>query len=155
MDAYVSKPIRGDELFEAIDALVPPDATSIISEATCIDTHECLDADALLRSVDGNRKLLKEIAGLFVDQQDAIRNGTVSGPGDLEGDPGCGAPARADGTLRTNRNDSRRHQDLSSVVLPVRPVYQRARGAWLYVTGLIRGRKYPGVEFSLMIRCKD
>jgi CheY-like chemotaxis protein/HPt (histidine-containing phosphotransfer) domain-containing protein len=66
MDAYVSKPIRGEELFQAIDALVPSDPADGEPEAG-IDTHEGLDPDALLRSLDGNRVLLKEIAGLFVE----------------------------------------------------------------------------------------
>jgi len=67
MDAYVSKPIRGEELFQAIEALVPSDPADAGSGAAAIDTEAGLDADALLRSLDGNRELLSEIAGLFVE----------------------------------------------------------------------------------------
>jgi len=67
MDAYVSKPIRDEELFRAIEALVPPDTADGGADAGGIDDHEVLDTDALLRSVNGNHKLLREIAGLFID----------------------------------------------------------------------------------------
>jgi two-component system, sensor histidine kinase and response regulator len=67
MDAYISKPVRSEELFQAIENLVPFDTAGEEPLAAGIDTHEGLDADALLRSLDGNRELLKEIAELFVE----------------------------------------------------------------------------------------
>jgi CheY-like chemotaxis protein len=67
MDAYISKPIRDEDLFRAIEALFSSDTADGGPGAAGIDAHEGLDTEALLRSVNGNRKLLWEIAGLFID----------------------------------------------------------------------------------------
>ena len=68
MDAYISKPIRADDLFHAIGSLVPAAATAEAPSAPAANQQEGLDADALLRSLDGNRELLREITGMFIDR---------------------------------------------------------------------------------------
>jgi two-component system, sensor histidine kinase and response regulator len=67
MDAYVSKPIRAEDLFQTIEAVAHAPGRPERAEAAGIDRHLGLDADSLLRSLDGNRELLREIAALFVD----------------------------------------------------------------------------------------
>jgi PAS domain S-box-containing protein len=53
MDAYVSKPIRAEELYAVLDQLAPA-APPVIDDA------------ALLSRLNGNRRLLREMAGLFL-----------------------------------------------------------------------------------------
>ena len=64
MDAYVSKPLRADELFAAIDGLFvgqnnPRAASSVPSELL-------LDAPTLLAGFGGNRRLLREVIDVFL-----------------------------------------------------------------------------------------
>lgn len=61
MDGYVSKPVRPDELFEAIDRLTPP-----LVPPPSVDP-EPIDVATLLRHVEGDQRLLREIIGLFVE----------------------------------------------------------------------------------------
>jgi len=49
MDDYVSKPLRSDELFRALERFAP----------------RAVDGGVLLQGVDGNRKLLRELIDVF------------------------------------------------------------------------------------------
>ena len=82
MDAYVSKPIRADELFDALEGLASP-ATNTGRQEGGTEMKDVLNTDELLAHVDGDKSLLKEIVGLFIDDypnlmtrlQDAIACG--------------------------------------------------------------------------------
>ncbi|MGC8639521.1 MAG: GAF domain-containing protein [Isosphaeraceae bacterium] len=65
MDAYVAKPIRPRELFEALESLIPgvADAAALPgAERPAFEQTEALDR------VDDDIDLLKELAGLFLEQ---------------------------------------------------------------------------------------
>ena len=69
MDAYVSKPLNPQQLFEVIDSVVDPSAqaqTGTLSEAG--SPEPVFDHDLLLARVEGDRELLLEIVGLFFDE---------------------------------------------------------------------------------------
>ncbi len=70
MDDYVSKPIRSRELFEAIERVLGPAALAQEpSEAGPVATTEqtpVIDWDAALRSVNGDRTLLRDLAEAFL-----------------------------------------------------------------------------------------
>jgi CheY-like chemotaxis protein len=61
MDGYVSKPIRPDELFAALEGLVPPTATPAPPALPVLDT-------AALRELNGDAELLKELAGICLGE---------------------------------------------------------------------------------------
>ena len=60
MDAYVSKPLRQDDLFGAIDALF------ISRPAEPVRAEPALDEPALVAGFGGNRTLLLEVAEVFL-----------------------------------------------------------------------------------------
>jgi HPt (histidine-containing phosphotransfer) domain-containing protein len=65
MDGYVSKPIQPHELFEAIDSLLAPAAAAAgPSPPAPAEGPDC--AQALAR-VGGDRALLRELAGMFLE----------------------------------------------------------------------------------------
>jgi len=69
MDAYVSKPLRPEELFATIDALcgngrAPSAAASIASRSVNLDT--------LLAGFGGNGKLVQEVVDVFVEDAPAM-----------------------------------------------------------------------------------
>ncbi|MGE5360142.1 MAG: response regulator [Bacteroidales bacterium] len=68
MDGYVSKPLRPNELFAAIDAVLQPagigDARAGLPSAE--PAHGPLDTATLLAGFGGNRKLLGEVIDLFL-----------------------------------------------------------------------------------------
>jgi CheY-like chemotaxis protein len=78
MDAYVSKPIRAQELFELLEGLAPPilDGGPPPARAPARDggpppaaphaAPPAFDMAAALKRVDGDLDLLKELAGLFL-----------------------------------------------------------------------------------------
>jgi signal transduction histidine kinase/CheY-like chemotaxis protein len=73
MDAYVSKPVRVDELFSAISSLVsssPQDngrtAGGTLSEEAAASTRDVLDAPALLARVDGDVEFLRKVVDVFL-----------------------------------------------------------------------------------------
>ena len=68
MDAYVSKPLRPQELFEVLEGLVT--AADSASPAPAPPEHPAgaFDMAAALERVDGDAGLLKELAGLFLDE---------------------------------------------------------------------------------------
>jgi CheY-like chemotaxis protein/HPt (histidine-containing phosphotransfer) domain-containing protein len=67
MDAYVSKPLRASELFDAIDGLVPTDETPDTSKSE--DTEvPVVDWEAAVNHFEGDIDLLKEIAEMFLEE---------------------------------------------------------------------------------------
>jgi HPt (histidine-containing phosphotransfer) domain-containing protein len=65
MDGYLSKPIRPTELLEAVERPIGlPPAKRVV-----------LDRAALLERVDGDRKLLSEIAALFLGEYGRLLTG--------------------------------------------------------------------------------
>jgi signal transduction histidine kinase/DNA-binding response OmpR family regulator/HPt (histidine-containing phosphotransfer) domain-containing protein len=88
MDGYVSKPIRSEELFQALRELAPPTALPAAGvPAGDGQGRDVFDRAAALAGVGGNAPLLREIAGLFredsprllaevraaIDRRDALR----------------------------------------------------------------------------------
>jgi CheY-like chemotaxis protein len=69
MDAYVSKPLRVDELFAAIDSLCPPGEAAVASDADVRAAAPGVDAAALQASFNGDAGLVREAAEIFL--QDA------------------------------------------------------------------------------------
>jgi len=66
MDAYVSKPLRQDDLFGAIDALF------ISRPADAVPAEPALDEPALVAGFGGNRALLLEVADVFLTDSVAL-----------------------------------------------------------------------------------
>jgi PAS domain S-box-containing protein len=64
MDGYVSKPVRPDELGQAIDAVLPPAPAP--PAAPDVDGAALLDRTEALRRVAGDARLLRELVGLFL-----------------------------------------------------------------------------------------
>jgi PAS domain S-box-containing protein len=74
MDGYVAKPIQSQELFKTIDVLLPPDRAAFALPPAEEAKHEEISADGeiadreqALARVGGDRDLLRELAGLFLD----------------------------------------------------------------------------------------
>jgi PAS domain S-box-containing protein len=75
VDAYVSKPLRVEELFEAISRLLPADAEAVPAPAgsgppaaSGRPTEAVSDLAAALNRVEGDRRLLGKMIGLFLAQ---------------------------------------------------------------------------------------
>jgi PAS domain S-box-containing protein len=68
MDAYVSKPLRADELFATIDSMVAPTP----AEAPTSDVTGLIDADALLANFGGRADLLKQVVDVFLEDTPSI-----------------------------------------------------------------------------------
>jgi PAS domain S-box-containing protein len=67
MDAYVSKPLLAPQLFEVIESMIPPIPT-VAERDTPGHTASVFDRDLTLARVEGDRKLLQEIVGLFCEE---------------------------------------------------------------------------------------
>jgi signal transduction histidine kinase/DNA-binding response OmpR family regulator len=70
MDAYLSKPLRSDELLATIDSLVArePVATAVPAPHAA----SAMDADALLKNFGGRADLLKQVIGVFLEDTPTI-----------------------------------------------------------------------------------
>ncbi len=68
MDAYISKPIERDILFETIDRLTGYNKESKRGAGGVRTTDPVFDVGAVLDSLDGDSELLREIAGIFLAQ---------------------------------------------------------------------------------------
>ena len=68
MDGYLSKPLRSKELFQALHDLVPA-APEVGGEVPIAEGErgEVFDRAAALAGVGNSEKLLREIAGLFLE----------------------------------------------------------------------------------------
>ena len=75
MDGYVSKPIRPEALFEAIEHLVLPSdpPTARITDCNLIDS--VLDRSAVLAQFGGDLEFLQEIVGLFLEDVGPLLSG--------------------------------------------------------------------------------
>ncbi len=71
MDDYVSKPISASKLFQAIDALVPPEpeqeAPASADAAADRKKSVSLNADGLIRSFENDRQLFQELVEIFLN----------------------------------------------------------------------------------------
>jgi HPt (histidine-containing phosphotransfer) domain-containing protein len=83
MDGYVSKPVRKNDLFEAIEAAVSGEQPSAV---TVPERAAALDFDEVLNQLGGDKQLLKELAGLFLKNSPktlaALRHGVRAGDND-------------------------------------------------------------------------
>src|SRR5262249_37071093 len=74
MDAYISKPIRAEELFAVLGDLAPSPQPK---PASGPPPEQVVDLDEALGRLGGDRDLLRELAATFLDQaprwMDAIR----------------------------------------------------------------------------------
>ncbi|MBE3065489.1 MAG: response regulator, partial [Spirochaetes bacterium] len=72
MDAYVSKPLRAEELLAAIERVVPArtatDAGGHGTRQPEGQGEEIFDRRAALASVDGDMELLAQVVGIFIDE---------------------------------------------------------------------------------------
>jgi len=77
MDGYVSKPLRPDELFAVIEAVISPSAErdAVRSVAPADAASPSPDAAALLAAFGGNDKLLAEVIDLFLADTPGILDG--------------------------------------------------------------------------------
>jgi PAS domain S-box-containing protein len=66
MDGYVSKPIRAEELAKAISQAMSQHKTGKEPASSAKKTYNVIDQAALLKGVDGDRRLLRELARLFL-----------------------------------------------------------------------------------------
>jgi CheY-like chemotaxis protein len=68
MDAYISKPIERDVLFETIDKLTGYSEEAKYGDAVPRSYDPVFDPGAVLDSLEGDSELLREIAGIFLAQ---------------------------------------------------------------------------------------
>jgi signal transduction histidine kinase/DNA-binding response OmpR family regulator len=68
MDAYVSKPLRPQELFDVLEDLLTTADGATAAPALPEARHVAFDMAAALERVDGDAELLKELAGLFLNE---------------------------------------------------------------------------------------
>ena len=80
MDDYVSKPISASKLFQAIEALVPPEPEEEVpippSAGPDADGHKSvsLNADGLIRSFENDRDLFQELVEIFLNDSPQMLN---------------------------------------------------------------------------------
>jgi two-component system sensor histidine kinase/response regulator len=82
MDAYLTKPVRPQELFETIANLIPEE-TALAGECHGAPlASDVFDQAALLARIEGDETLLRELVGLFLDDTpqrlDHIRDAFVN-----------------------------------------------------------------------------
>ena len=65
MDAYVSKPLRAEELFATIDSLVASEPTP--RDAATSDRADTMNAETLLANFGGRADLLKQVIDVFLE----------------------------------------------------------------------------------------
>ena len=87
MDAYVSKPLRAVQLFEALEKLLPSQEGNIMTHEPARHRENpeaaAIDVEKLMSNVDGDRETLLEITGLFLggyrDELHRIENAVAAG----------------------------------------------------------------------------
>ena len=83
MDAYLSKPIRTQELFEVLEDLVGVPSKAVMEPPTVTPPkQESLDKNAILAAFEGDNELIREVLDLFLEecprQMSAIREAVES-----------------------------------------------------------------------------
>jgi two-component system sensor histidine kinase/response regulator len=83
MDAYLSKPIRTQELFEVLEDLVGVPGKAVMEPPTVTPPkQESLDKNAILAAFEGDNELIREVLDLFLEecprQMSAIREAVES-----------------------------------------------------------------------------
>ncbi|HUU30040.1 MAG TPA: PAS domain S-box protein [archaeon] len=73
MDGYISKPVQTKELYEAIEALIPDKKKESKAQAG-LTVSIALDKEAILRHVDGDKELLRQVTELFLEITPGIMN---------------------------------------------------------------------------------
>jgi CheY-like chemotaxis protein len=68
MDAYISKPIEREILFETIDRLTGNPIEARTGKADALSFDPVFDVGTVLDSLDGDSELLREVAGIFLAQ---------------------------------------------------------------------------------------
>jgi protein-histidine pros-kinase len=86
MDAYLTKPLQAQQLFEVIEQLVSHPTTTqegVREEGREENPDTVFDQEAVLARVEGDPELLREIVGLFLletpELQTAIRDSIARG----------------------------------------------------------------------------
>jgi HPt (histidine-containing phosphotransfer) domain-containing protein len=96
MDDYLSKPIEPEDLFAALERATdravapvhppprpPPEVPTPAAAGAGAPARPCFDLSTLLRRVGGDRELLREVVGLFLDSapdlMGAVREAVESG----------------------------------------------------------------------------
>jgi PAS domain S-box-containing protein len=74
MDAYVSKPVRAEELFETIERTVPVTARRGIGMPEGIDGTRVIDWEGAFNHFEGDLELMKEIAEMFLEEGPVLMN---------------------------------------------------------------------------------
>jgi DNA-binding response OmpR family regulator len=78
MDDYVSKPISASKLFQAIEALVPPEsekkASASAGPAAEGQKSVSLNADGLIRSFENDQQLFEELVEIFLNDSPQMLN---------------------------------------------------------------------------------
>ena len=67
MDGYLTKPVRPRELFETIARLIPHRADIGAEESLETSTNDVFDRTSLLARIEGDKTLLQELIGLFLE----------------------------------------------------------------------------------------
>ena len=67
MDGYIAKPIRAADLEEVIDKLILENEKNMNMSSPDFSLPDVFDLQAALERVEGDRELLNELAGLFVE----------------------------------------------------------------------------------------
>jgi CheY-like chemotaxis protein/HPt (histidine-containing phosphotransfer) domain-containing protein len=139
MDAYAAKPVRAEELFAAIDAIVgsPSSPSSAAPPAPAPSTPGLLDVSALLAGFGGRGELVKDVIDVFLDDAPALldRLKQAADAGDVAA---LGATAHAiKGSAGLFSQGSAYEQ--------ARALEQRARGG----DGSDAGRAYEAINTSL------
>jgi two-component system sensor histidine kinase/response regulator len=83
MDGYISKPIRADELYDAIETLACGSTRTAAVAPDGGGTSEVLDRGSLKSKVGGDESLLREVAEIFLEnspgQLDQMRAAIATG----------------------------------------------------------------------------
>jgi PAS domain S-box-containing protein len=74
MDGYVTKPLRAEELFQALNEVLTAAAPPSRKEEATMSADAVMDYDAALSHVGGDPELLRELAGVFLGEVPGMRD---------------------------------------------------------------------------------
>jgi signal transduction histidine kinase/DNA-binding response OmpR family regulator len=91
MNAFVSKPFRTNDLFEAVEsappnALASHPASDVESVPEHDDQEDCLDWENALRNLEGDEAFLHELSAMFLEQYPGLLNAVEEAVQDGSGD---------------------------------------------------------------------